>query len=297
MSLRIERVPSSRRCGSGPELARKLESLPGWPLRRSQVAPFATMEITSDLPALSADYARSYERLLAAVGARSDVEPDELALFWPMVGHAYRGELLVVGRAVNGWIDRVIVEQLRSADERIRLTQLARQTSLGDGSCPMGWVTWRWGRGGGEYSTARSAFWRHIRAVLASVDPASRQDADWSSRLAWSNLAKLAPWAGGNPGGSLLDVQRSIGPELLRREVADLAPKRILVLTGRWWFEPFAEALGLRVEWRDGLVAGVADEQGRRWVIAAHPQGKPRSILEEVVAAFAAAAAGADSAR
>lgn len=75
-----------------------------------------------------------------------------------------------------------------------------------------------WG-GGGHYSTARSAFWRFVRRTLAVIDPASVDDPEWSSRVAWTNLAKLAPWGGGNPGGALLDVQRHRGPELLGIEV------------------------------------------------------------------------------
>jgi hypothetical protein len=122
--------------------------------------------------------------------------------------------------------------------------------------------------------------------VLAAVDPASRDDPLWSSRLAWSNLAKLAPAEGGNPGGPLLEVQRELGPGLIDREVHELRPRRVLVLTGRSWFEPFARGTGLEVEWRDGLVQGVVRERARTWVIAGHPQGKPRPILDEVIAAF-----------
>jgi len=40
------------------------------------------------------------------------------------------------------------------------------------------------------------------------------------------------------------------------------------------------------VEWRDVLVDGVADEGSRRGVIARHPQGEPRAILDEVIAAY-----------
>jgi hypothetical protein len=60
----------------------------------------------------------------------------------------------------------------------------------------------------------------------------------------------------------------------------------VLVLTGRWWFEPFADYLGLAVDWQAGLVEGVADDGSRRWVIAPHPQGKPRRIHATVIAAF-----------
>jgi hypothetical protein len=225
--------------------------------------------------------------MLATIGDTPGIEPDRLTAFWPMVGHAYNGSLMVVGRAVNGWVDHITVEGLQSDSERRTLLAAARASSEGDGSCPMGWVTYLWGKRDDErYSTARSAFWRHIRAVLAAVDPSSRDDPNWSSRLAWSNLTKVAPAQGGNPGGALLDVQRQLGPALLLREVLELAPRRVLVLTGRWWFEPFVERLNLDVEWRPGLVEGIARQPARTWVIAGHPQGKPRSMLDEVIEAF-----------
>jgi len=77
-----------------------------------------------------------------------------------------------------------------------------------------------------------------------------------------------------------------MGPFLLAREIVELNPSRVLVLTGRWWFEPFAERLGLAVDWGAGLVEGVADDGSCRWVIAPHPQGKPRRMHGEVIAAF-----------
>lgn len=107
-----------------------------------------------------------------------------------------------------------------------------------------------------------------------------------STVSAWSNLAKLAPWGGGNPGGALLDVQRRLGPELLGIEVAELRPDYVLVLTGRWWSQPFVDGLGLDVDWRSGLLEGVAEDGARRWVIAPHPQGKPRALWDEVAAAL-----------
>src|SRR5437667_6341428 len=102
-----------------------------------------------------------------------------------MVGHSYSGALMVVGRAVNGWIDHITTDELADPIARKRLIAAARRTSEGSGTCPMRWVTDRWSPGDGDYSTARSAFWRHIRSVLAAVDPPSRDDPQWSSRLAW----------------------------------------------------------------------------------------------------------------
>ena len=59
-----------------------------------------------------------------------------------------------------------------------------------------------------------------------------------------------------------------------------------MLIVGSWWFQPFASELGLTLEPGSGLVEGVARERGRTWVIAGHPQGKPRRILDDVVAAF-----------
>ncbi len=236
---------------------------------------------------LLTDYDQAYDRLLTGLSTAQDVQPDLLTLFWPMRGAAYSGALMIVGKAVNGWIDEISVNQLPDSIERERAIAAASRTGHGyDGACPMRWVTDAWGRGGGEYSTARSAYWRHARGVLAAVDPGSSDDPLWSSRLVWSNLAKVAPAIGGNPGGPLLEVQRALAPDLLKLEIETFQPRRILISTGRAWFEPFARILGLDVDWRQGLVEGVANDGRSRWVIAKHPQGKPRSILDDVVSAF-----------
>jgi hypothetical protein len=234
---------------------------------------------------LSPDYDIDLEAMLARLGTTSGVGPPLLTAFWPMTGSAYSGGLMVVGRAVNGWIDNIAAPELANATARAQLRASMRRTAEGHGQCPMRWVTDAWGRQGG-YSTATSAFWRHIRTVLSAIEPASAGDPRWSSRLSWTNLAKIAPAVGGNPGGPLLQVQREMGPVLLARELQEWNPSRVLVLTGRWWFEPFADYLGLTADWQAGLVEGVADDGSRRWVIAPHPQGKPRRLHAEVISAF-----------
>lgn len=197
------------------------------------------------------EYDAVMRHLLTEVSLTPGVRPDELAAFWPMVGHKYGGRLLVVGRAVNGWIDKVTLDELRALSGPEATATTMRRTAEGHGPCPMAWVTSSWGTGQ-AYSTARSSFWRFIRRVLVRIDPDSAQDPAWSSRLAWTNLAKLAPWGGGNPGGSLLEIQRTLGPELMAIKVETLRPDYVLVLAGRWWTKPFLERLGLTTTSRVG---------------------------------------------
>jgi hypothetical protein len=151
---------------------------------------------------------------------------------------------------------------------------------------PLGWVMDRWKRRDGGYDTSTSQFWTTIRHIVLAGHPEWPEI--WPSHIVWTNLAKFAPWAGGNPGGSLLAIQREDGPALIRREIDELSPRTVVVFSGRWWFEPFAAGLGLDVKWRAGLVEGVADEPGRRWIIACHPMTRsPRAVAEAVLAAMA----------
>jgi len=229
--------------------------------------------------------------MLGEVASTPRINPRQLALFWPKVGARFDRGLMVVGRAVNGWID---LWDLDKSNEVSALAQVARRSGeaavKGD---PLGWVLEQWRPATGGYNTAQSQFWQTTRRLVTSLEPGS--EADWPSRIVWTNLGKLAPWRGGNPGSRLLAIQRRQGPALLQAEVGELAPSRVVVFAGRWWFEPFATALGLDVEWRSGLVEGVANETGRRWVLAVHPMTRsPAAVADAVLAAIAESPANPD---
>jgi hypothetical protein len=146
----------------------------------------------------------------------------------------------------------------------------------------MAWVTDLWGATTG-YNTRRSAFWRAMRRISSGDDPAP----DWPGRLAWTNLYKVSPAAGWNPGGDLQRAQRPLTLQLLLLELAELAPRRVLALTGNW-IGPFVDGLGLKLEARSGLVEFVGHGSGRAWVVAKHPMGKPGDLfVREVRRAFA----------
>src|SRR5438876_1409126 len=80
---------------------------------------------------LSDAYQREYTALLAAIAKAQDIGPLELTMFWPKVGSLYDGDLLVIGRAVNGWMDRWSPAQ---ASDATALAATARATAEGDGS-------------------------------------------------------------------------------------------------------------------------------------------------------------------
>jgi hypothetical protein len=230
---------------------------------------------------LSTAFEQGYLDMLTDVAA-TRIRPPATSLFWPKAGRSFDGELMLIGRAVNGWIDRWNTDEPADLADLCRAARRTAEDRVN--GCPMGWVLSRWKRGDGDYDTARSQFWVAAREVALMEHP--EWERDWPSHLAWSNLAKVSRWTKGNPSWRLRQAQLPAAIELLRREVEELAPRRILIFAGRDWFAPYAAAMGLDMEWRDGLVEGVSAD--RRWVVAVHPMTRsPHAVAKAAAAAFA----------
>jgi hypothetical protein len=223
-----------------------------------------------------------FERMLADVANSSPHLDVPLTPFWPISGASYDSELLVIGRSVNGWVGDWTVGQLRDPSTRQAAVAWLRDDAEPVGRDRMGWVTDLWGATSG-YSTRRSAFWRVLRRLSTGDQPV----ADWPSRLAWTNLYKVSPAAGWNPGADLQRAQRESAIRLLKIEIDTLVPRRVLAFTGNW-IHSFAPGLGLRLEARDGLVEATGTSQAVPWVVAKHPMTKPEGrFVADVRRAFA----------
>lgn len=231
---------------------------------------------------------RLAELVFRPVAAKRHEFPD-LARFCSLRGCRYQGQLMVVGRAGNGWKD--VGWAPKEASEPEDLERIACKLS----EISMSWVTDRWRSPPPDYNTRRSAFWRVIRSVSLKLVEGACED-DWPTRLVWSNLYKVAPWAGGNPSAALQRVQRAGCKELLNLEISAFRPKRVLFLTGWNWAEKLLDASpGMRRPPGAQLVEKVwdrplASEPGSpvsRFVVAAHPQGKSEGRwTQEVLEAF-----------
>jgi hypothetical protein len=259
----------------------------------------------------------AYDRMLESISTflpKSALEAT-LTAFWPRVGAGWQGDLMVVGRAVNGW-ETAGWPAADAADatwreERIRQLRSLRPEEEGD---PMRWVSQTWGRAlsraaGQTYSTPGSAFWRVIHRVAEGVGLGRDKPEDWPSKLVHSNLYKVAPWleggpatsaSGGNPSARLQHCQRDSAAKLLRDEISSFKPVRLLLLTGLDWAAPFLPVLGASkstitedhpgvVEWTGALsIPGATCLT----VVTPHPQGVPggeETFAADILRAFAAA--------
>lgn len=235
-------------------------------------------------------FATSVLRIVGQQAAR--LPASEITGFLAMAGQAYDGDLMVIGRAVNGWAEGIPPGHLDAFAEVTRYATLVQQSVAGNEECPMGWVTAGWGATEGN-NTKRSAFWRTIRCVVQGLGIADIEDARWSSHLVWSNLYKVSPAEGGNPSNALCEIQFPGCAELLNLELRTYRPCRVLFLTGVDWAAPFLAAAELQEIARFQYVKQVGlcdagDRHDARCVIAVHPQGKPEAAwVREVVKAFA----------
>lgn len=220
----------------------------------------------------------------------------KLTGFLAMEGRSYpsSGGLMVVGRAVNGWTGEYLPEEFADRDFRENHASDLQEMSVPNGQgCPMAWVTKQWGATD-VYNTRKSAFWRVIKQVTERMGISKPGSEDWPSHLIWSNLYKLSPAEGGNPGRScLINTQLCGCKQLFKHELQDYCPKYLLLLTGKDWAEPFLDifqdvdvgSMGQYVcctaSWYSS--SGITT----RVVVAVHPQGKPeRNWVNEVIQAM-----------
>ncbi len=235
----------------------------------------------------------SLTNLLLSIGSAADRLPRaQVTGFLAVTGTCYSGELMVIGRSVNGWTDGIEPQRLSDQSTARSYAIQVQDSVAGNGRCPMIWVTDCWGEKDG-YNTRSSAFWRTIRLVVGELCIADIEDRTWPSHLVWSNLYKVAPVGGGNPGQALCTAQLPSCISLLGEEIERFAPKRILLLTGMSWAEPFLASFTRRVSMAS---LGYVEALGRihrqaggetSIVVATHPQGKRQADwVTDVVNAF-----------
>lgn len=135
----------------------------------------------------------------------------------------------------------------------------------------------------------KSAFFRVQKKISLTANPNSN-DNDWEQWLVFTDLYKIVPAEDGNPTTRMIDAQRDLCIESLRREIEIFAPRAIVFLTSFWETsfiqriisESFVHQL---ITIGDGNTAcryGIWED--RKIICTSHPQGKRE---DEIVANIA----------
>lgn len=180
--------------------------------------------------------------------------------------------VLFIGKATNGWgSDSRDVEQIFGEGE-YRL--FARKDKIE-------WIhnqlKAEYKRSSGDPNARNSAFMR----VMVSVSKALYKNNTWYTKVAWSNLYKVAP-PKGNPKEKLKKEQYSLCKKILQKEIEILSPRFVVFLTSGWENEFVNQLLiGIKVEWElskwgkgSKYQTRAREINGRVFICSPHPQGK-----------------------
>lgn len=174
--------------------------------------------------------------------------------------------ILFVGKAVNSWVtEETNVEKIFDLDYSDRI--FARDDQ-------MEWINNSDGNTKG-YNTRKSAFWRVAKKVAETFYPEK-----WYENVAWTNLYKIAPAAGGNPNGRLQKKQREYCFSILEKEIEILTPQYVIMLTSGWEWS-FLRYLNDNKEvhvvgtksWGE-YTTTMTQINGVNYIFSHHPQGK-----------------------
>lgn len=235
-------------------------------------------------------------RELAGLRDRFQAGGDKITLGSYLAGEQYGAEraprILVVGRALNGWLDTFCD---RDAKTTLALWETQEKTgvpmpyrTVWDAAAKayvpapvsrcrgLGWVDTYLASGNGDRKrkTADTPFWRAARAAAERLLSLSPDEGDAFYRhIAWTNLFKACPARGGNPQGELWLRQIGVCREILKREAEILMPTHILVIAQantndttreNEWIAPFEPTL--RTLAAQGIrVVSMHRPEFRRW--------------------------------
>jgi hypothetical protein len=93
-----------------------------------------------------------------------------------------------------------------------------------------------------SYKAYRSFFWNTVYKTVSDYYQLQRGSIDWSKKIVWSNLYKIAP-DGANPNEFEKEIQLDLGFKLFESELSELQPKYCVLLTNESWWLPFQKKL------------------------------------------------------
>jgi len=166
-------------------------------------------------------------------------------------------DFLVYGQAVNGWGSGFTLE---TPVERLKLEESIKYSNdyIND-HCPLDWVNVYWSKSTLKentkdesmkafypnigYTSCTSFFWNVVYKLINKYcNEVDINSWAWAKKLVWSNLYKIAPERA-NPDEEEKLAQLETSIKLVEREIEELKPKYVIVLTNDSWWKPFRESL------------------------------------------------------
>jgi len=176
--------------------------------------------------------------------------------------------LMYVGRAVNGWEANWLEGSINDLVEQVFAYDF-KMASISENPNQNG------------YNFNRSGFWQLCKEIMRLVG----EEVNWSDRILWSNLYKVAPYKEGNPDNQLIKMTIEQCIQILTYELCFYRPTHVVFVTDDWWFDPsdtfrvcFAEKLNIPVEHKSESVIIGKGSYNKTWgnikiVVSKRPEG------------------------
>lgn len=220
---------------------------------------------------------RQYKNLLSPLEAR--FWSKELTCAPAIEGKRYEESpfrLMYVGRAVNGWEGNWkgnsvedLVNQVFSYDfDMASIEENPNQNG---------------------YNFNKSPFWQLCKPLMKLAG----EEKNWSDRVLWSNLYKVAPYETGNPSNKLIKETIDYCVQILIYELELYKPSHAVFVTDDWWFDPadtfkvsFSKELGIPVEHKiESVIIGKgiyqSSDGGTKIIVTKRPEGLKGVSREE----------------
>lgn len=200
-----------------------------------------------------------FQRKIREISTENDYFVD----FYPSFGirDNEKSDFLVYGQAVNGWSSGFFLQD-NIDNEKLNESIISSNSYLAtEKHTPIDWVNIQRTDSQyneycnkkdiadfyqGKYRTYRSFFWNVTYKLICDYYNIDRCSFDWSRKLVYSNLYKIAP-DGENPNKFCRSLQQPLSAELIKQEIKELKPKFCIVITNLGWWLPFQEILQTQI--------------------------------------------------
>lgn len=183
--------------------------------------------------------------------------------FYPSFGinKNEKSDFLILGQALNGWSNGFYIDKVIEKDKLFESIKASNRYFIGDNYIytPLDFVNVFWTKSSYEtntqndrlrmfynnstnYRAFKSFFWQTMYKLIADYYGLNRSSWDWSRKLVWSNLYKIAP-NNSNPNKLQKEYQKQNSCELIKLEIDEIKPKFCVVLTNLDWWLPFGDYL------------------------------------------------------
>jgi hypothetical protein len=215
-----------------------------------------------------------YDELLSSLHGKNSLAKS-MTVFNAIKGKNEVPELMVVGRATNGWGNYYNLnydhnEQLEKVRNNMVYADLLNTIN-----------SWRSKTGSGNYEINKSQFWRVTKRIAKSIVKLETEEV--LNSVCYTNLYKVSP-DGYNPSQSLMRCTIESNIRILQYEINFYKPKRVLFLTGNTWAKPFICKIATeKYESPSPDIFFLGRYQNIDLVVTHHPQGKGETNIVEAI--------------